>query len=121
MGLEMNRQDLLELYQLASMYNKCYRGEIDSLLEDISEKYRTVTSGEDIREARDPGKGGRKRAYYGKHGRDDPGYAPQRNAAETDRRHGPVFHRPCAGRPETAQVRMSGKTVYGNQFPYTVK
>ena len=43
MGLEMNRQDLLELYQLASMYNKCYRGEIDSLLEDISEKYRTVT------------------------------------------------------------------------------
>ena len=45
MGLEMNRQDLLELYQLASMYNKCYRGEIDSLLEDISEKYRTVTGG----------------------------------------------------------------------------
>lgn len=49
MGLEMNRQDLLELYQLASMYGKCYEGEIHGLLEDISEKYRTVTGGEDIR------------------------------------------------------------------------
>lgn len=63
MGLEMNRQDLLELYQLASMYNKCYRGEIDSLLEDIREKYRTVTGGEDIQKARNPRKAGRKRAY----------------------------------------------------------
>ena len=121
MGLGMNRQDLPELYQLASMYGKCYGGETNDLLEDISEKYRTVTGGEDIREARDPGKGGRKRAYYGKHGRDDPGYAPQRNAAETDRRHGSVLYRPCTGCPETAQVRMSGKTVYGNQFPHTVK
>lgn len=34
MGLGMNRQDLLELYQLASMYGKCYGGEIHGLLED---------------------------------------------------------------------------------------
>ena len=63
MGLEMNRQDLLELYQLASMYGKCYEGEIHGLLEDISEKYRTVTGGEDIRGARNPRKAGRKRIY----------------------------------------------------------
>ena len=63
MGLGMNRQDLLELYQLASMYGKCYGGEIHGLLEDISEKYRTVTGGEDIRGVRNPEKGGRKRAY----------------------------------------------------------
>ena len=49
MGLGMNRQDLLGLYQLASMYGKCYGGEINALPEDISKKYRTVTGGEDIR------------------------------------------------------------------------
>ena len=63
MGLEMNRQDLLELYQLASMYGKCYEGEIHGLLEDTSEKYRTVTGGEDTRGARNPRKAGRKRIY----------------------------------------------------------
>ena len=63
MGLGMNRQDLLELYQLASMYGKCYGGKPNDLPEDISEKYRTGTGGEDIRGARNPGKGGRKRVY----------------------------------------------------------
>ena len=63
MGLGMNRQDLPELYQLASMYGKCYGGETNDLLEDISEKYRTVTGGEDIQKARNPRKAGRKRAY----------------------------------------------------------
>ena len=63
MGLRMNRQDLLELYQLASMYGKCYGGKTNDLPEDISEKYRTVTGGEDIREARNPRRAGRKRVY----------------------------------------------------------
>lgn len=46
MGLEMNRQDLLERYQLASMYNQCYRGQASNLLGEIHEKYRKVTGGE---------------------------------------------------------------------------
>lgn len=63
MGMEMNRQDLLELYQLAVMYSKCYGLELGELLEGISEKYRKNTGGEDIRTSNNPRGAGRKRVY----------------------------------------------------------
>lgn len=40
MKVKMNRQDLLELYQLAVVYSRCYGLELKDLLEGISEKYR---------------------------------------------------------------------------------
>ncbi|MDO4336630.1 MAG: hypothetical protein Q4C91_00900 [Eubacteriales bacterium] len=42
MGMEMNRQNLLELYQLAVMYTRCYGLELWELLEEISEKYKKI-------------------------------------------------------------------------------
>lgn len=63
MKVEMNRQDLLELYQLTVMYARCYDLELGELLEGISETYRRNTSGEDIRSARNPRRAGRKRVY----------------------------------------------------------
>ena len=59
----MNRQDLLELYQLAAMYAGCYGLELGELMEGISEKYRKNTNGEDIRNSRNPRCAGRKRVY----------------------------------------------------------
>lgn len=63
MEVEMNRQDLLELYQLAVMYTRCYGLELGELLEGIREKYRKNTSGEDIRSSHNPRCAGRKRVY----------------------------------------------------------
>ena len=63
MNMEMNRQDLLELYQLTVMYARCYDLELGELLEGISETYRKNTSGEDILSARNPRRAGRKRVY----------------------------------------------------------
>ncbi len=63
MKVEMNRQDLLELYQLAVLYARCYGLELEGLLEGISEKYRKNTGGEDIRSSHNPRCAGRKRAY----------------------------------------------------------
>ena len=63
MAVEMNRQDLLELYQLVVMYNRCYGLELKELLEGISEKYRKNTGGEDIRSSRNPRCAGRKKIY----------------------------------------------------------
>lgn len=63
MGMEMNRQDLLELYQLAVMYSRCYGLELGELLEGISEKYRKNTGGEDIGSSSNPRGAGRKRVY----------------------------------------------------------
>ena len=63
MGLGMNRQDLLELYQLAEMYRTCYGADIRELLEEIRTQYREVTGGEDIQDARNPRGAGRKRVY----------------------------------------------------------
>ena len=59
----MNRQDLLELYQLVGMYARCYGLELGELLEGISERYRKNTGGEDIRSSRNPRCAGRKRVY----------------------------------------------------------
>lgn len=63
MEVEMNRQDLLELYQLVGMYTRCYGLELGELLEEIREKYRKNTGGEDIRSSRNPRCAGRKRVY----------------------------------------------------------
>ena len=63
MTVEMNRQDLLELYQLAVMYVRCYGLELGELLEGISERYRNNTGGEDIRSSRNPRCAGRKKVY----------------------------------------------------------
>ncbi len=63
MKAEMNRQDLLELYQLTVMYARCYDLELGELLEGIREKYRKNTGGEDIRSSRNPRCAGRKRVY----------------------------------------------------------
>lgn len=63
MGVEMNRQDLLELYQLAVMYSRCYGLELGDLLEGINEKYKKNTGGEDIRSSNNPRGAGRKRIY----------------------------------------------------------
>ena len=63
MEVEMNRQDLLELYQLAVMYAGCYGLELGELLEGISERYRKKTGGEDISSSRNPRCAGRKRVY----------------------------------------------------------
>lgn len=60
---EMNRQDLLELYQLVVMYTRCYDSELGELLKEISEKYKNNTGGEDIRSSRNPRCAGRKRVY----------------------------------------------------------
>lgn len=63
MKVEMNRQDLLELYQLAVMYTRCYGLDLRELLEGISEKYTKNTNGEDIRSSHNPRRAGRKRIY----------------------------------------------------------
>lgn len=42
MKVEMNRRDLLELYQLTVMYARCYDLELGELLEGISETYRKI-------------------------------------------------------------------------------
>lgn len=69
MKVEMNRQDLLELYQLAAMYARCYDLKLGELLEGISEKYRKNTGGEDIHSSHNPRCAGRKRVYAGNTGR----------------------------------------------------
>lgn len=63
MSMEMKRQDLLELYQLAVIYTRCYGLDLEELLEGISEKYRKNTGGEDIRTSHNPRRAGRKRVY----------------------------------------------------------
>ena len=63
MEVEMNRQDLLELYQLTVMYARCYGMDLGELLEGISEKYKKITRGEDIRSSHNPRCAGRTRVY----------------------------------------------------------
>lgn len=75
MKLEMNRQDLLELYQLATMYARCYDLELRELLEGISENYRKNRGGEDIRSSRNPRCAGAEKSICRKYGQDDSGTA----------------------------------------------
>ena len=63
MGFEMKEQDLLELYQLTTMYRMCYGTDLGAFLKEIGEKYQKATGGGDIRAARNPRGAGRKRVY----------------------------------------------------------
>lgn len=66
-NFHMHEQDLLELYQLAEMYESTYREEsIESLagfLEVVREQYRSVTHGKEIIQQTNPRKAGRRPEY----------------------------------------------------------
>lgn len=68
MNIYMKGQDLVELYQLTEMYWRTHERDgrkgrfLEELLNDIEEEYRERT-GEEIREAGNPRKAGKKRSY----------------------------------------------------------
>ena len=66
-GLTMKEMDLIELYQLLSLYRRTYQeGDEKSLTEilsSIESHYRSISGGKDIRDARNPREAGRKRKY----------------------------------------------------------
>lgn len=62
--LEMKSQDLLELYQLLTLYAGTYGGrEAEQMLHEVSERYRDNYGGEDVSEKSNPRKAGRKKQY----------------------------------------------------------
>ena len=65
-GLQMQEQDLIELYQLLKLYERTYQEDdakdIQELTEDIQSRYRFIT-GKDIEKARNPRGAGRKQLY----------------------------------------------------------
>lgn len=65
--LVMKEMDLIELYQLLSLYRRTYLENdetiVAGLLEDVGRKYRHVSGGKDIRVAHNPREAGRKRKY----------------------------------------------------------
>lgn len=65
--ISMRPQDLLELYQLVRLYKRSYgdgrAADLGTLLEELEEKYKERTKGEDIRQAGNPRGAGRKRKY----------------------------------------------------------
>lgn len=65
--LVMKEMDLIELHQLLSLYRRTYLEKdetmVAALLEEVGVKYRFVSGGKDIREARNPREAGRKRVY----------------------------------------------------------
>lgn len=66
-GLEMKEMDLIELYQLLSLYRRTYEEEevksLTELLERVGGRYRKRSGGKDIIQARNPREAGRKRKY----------------------------------------------------------
>lgn len=63
MGIEMCRQDLLELYQLLEMYNRTYSPEYGNvILDEIRAHYRK-RYGEEAAQARNPRGAGRRKKY----------------------------------------------------------
>ena len=67
MNIAMKRQDLIELYQLAGLYNRTYAGssnpEICRFLSSIRGMYAKQYKGESIENARNPRGAGRKAVY----------------------------------------------------------
>lgn len=67
----MKRQDLLELYQLTSLYQRSYPNdiiqELEIFLEIIGERYRKTTNGEEINQQSNPRNAGRKPVYTEEH------------------------------------------------------
>lgn len=67
--LAMKEQDLLELYQLLSLYRQTYQEDaeggkdLDGWLSIVALRYREQTGGKDVREGRNPRNAGRKKAY----------------------------------------------------------
>lgn len=63
----MREQDLLELYQLSTMYQSTYQKDkiknLDGFLEMIRERYKEVSTGKDITRETNPRKAGRKPKY----------------------------------------------------------
>ena len=66
-GLTMKKMDLIELYQLLSVYRRTYTDEdgqnITEILSNIEGHFRDQCGGKDIRDARNPREAGRKRKY----------------------------------------------------------
>lgn len=68
-GLMMKEQDLLELYQLLSLYRQTHYEEaeaektLEGWIEEVSRRYSERTGGKNIREGRNPRRAGRKKAY----------------------------------------------------------
>lgn len=65
--LYMREQDLLELYQLTSLYKRTYPEDVmqnmEELLEMVSLRYRETTNGKNIKGQTNPRKAGRKPTY----------------------------------------------------------
>lgn len=68
-GIHMSEMDLIELYQLLSLYRRTYQEDGKKtpaeLLKDIGDIYGKISGGKDIGEARNPRGAGRKRIYSG--------------------------------------------------------
>ena len=66
-GLTMKKMDLIELYQLLSIYRRTYTDEdgqsIKEILFNIEGHFRDQCCGKDIRDAGNPREAGRKRKY----------------------------------------------------------
>ncbi len=67
--LTMKEQDLLELYQLLSLYRQTYQEDegaeknLEGWLSKVAQRYKERTGGENVRAGRNPRKAGRKKAY----------------------------------------------------------
>ena len=63
MKVEMNRQDMEELYQLLELYERTYGGrKVTEMRQEVSARYREE-KGEVISQKRNPRRAGRKRRY----------------------------------------------------------
>lgn len=63
--LQMRKQDLLELYQLLTLYQKTYEcsGKLEWLMQEIEERYWENPGGRDIRKDTNPRNAGRRKKY----------------------------------------------------------
>lgn len=65
--LVMKEMDLIELHQLLLLYRRTYleieETTVSCLLEEIGEKYRYISGGQDIKTAHNPREAGRKKKY----------------------------------------------------------
>lgn len=66
MGISMTKKDLIELYQLASLYKRTYSsgdtGAVSDLMNEVADIYHEMT-GNDIQTAHNPRLAGRRQKY----------------------------------------------------------